>query len=167
MTPTGRRKPSGLSTGFQTYPTVTGSNTGIGKETVRALLSKNTKVYIASHNKARVDAAIEKLEATTGKKARSSSWTSPASVRSRLPPKFSKGSKRRSRVPTLNNLLFCRGAMNPPADAVISGGYDLQFGLSVVVDGIRWETLEDGPERHKFKVFDLYNQSKFANVVLA
>ncbi|KAF7353580.1 NAD(P)-binding protein [Mycena sanguinolenta] len=29
-----------------------------------------------------------------------------------------------------------------------------------LVDGIKWETLRDGPERRKTKLFDLYNQSK-------
>jgi NAD(P)-dependent dehydrogenase (short-subunit alcohol dehydrogenase family) len=48
---------------------VPGGNTGIGKETVKALLAKNAKVYIASHNQARVDAAVGELEKETGNKA--------------------------------------------------------------------------------------------------
>ncbi|KAF7353581.1 NAD(P)-binding protein [Mycena sanguinolenta] len=46
---------------------VTGGNGGIGKETVKALLLRNAKVYIASHNEARVDAAIDELERMTQK----------------------------------------------------------------------------------------------------
>jgi len=37
----------------------------------------------------------------------------------------------------------------------------------ILCDGINWETVRDGPERRKMKPLDLYNQSKFANVVIA
>lgn len=36
---------------------------------MKALLAKNAKVYIASHNQARVDAAIKELEEATSNKA--------------------------------------------------------------------------------------------------
>ncbi|KAG6856471.1 hypothetical protein H0H87_004050 [Tephrocybe sp. NHM501043] len=48
---------------------VTGGNTGIGKEIVRALLSRNAKVYMASRNAAKAKAAIEELEKETEKEA--------------------------------------------------------------------------------------------------
>ncbi|KAG6812183.1 hypothetical protein H0H92_003988 [Tricholoma furcatifolium] len=48
---------------------VTGGNTGIGKEIVRALLSHNAKVYMASRNIAKATAAIEELKEDTGKEA--------------------------------------------------------------------------------------------------
>lgn len=46
-----------------------GGNTGIGKEIVRALLSHNAKVYMASRNAQKAKAAIEELEKDTGKEA--------------------------------------------------------------------------------------------------
>jgi NAD(P)-dependent dehydrogenase (short-subunit alcohol dehydrogenase family) len=48
---------------------LTGGNNGIGKETVKALLAKNAKVYIAGHSKQRVDATIQELKAETGNEA--------------------------------------------------------------------------------------------------
>ncbi|KNZ74067.1 hypothetical protein J132_08238 [Termitomyces sp. J132] len=48
---------------------VTGGNTGIGKEIVRALLIHNAKVYMASRNVAKGKAAIEELKKDTGKEA--------------------------------------------------------------------------------------------------
>ncbi|KAJ6570277.1 hypothetical protein DFH09DRAFT_1154526 [Mycena vulgaris] len=171
---------------------VTGGNSGIGKETVKALLSKNAKVYIASHNKARVDAAIEELKETTGNTAffieldlaSLSSVKAAAQAFQRLESK-------------LDVLINNAGVMIPPLDALTVEGYDLQFGVNVVghyyftrllipqltaagssrivnltshahilIDGIKWETIRDGPERQKTKPLDLYNQSKFANVVV-
>jgi len=48
---------------------VTGGNTGIGKETVKALLAKNAKVYMAARSEERAKAAIEDLKQMTGKEA--------------------------------------------------------------------------------------------------
>ncbi|KAJ7142150.1 hypothetical protein C8R43DRAFT_582840 [Mycena crocata] len=171
---------------------VTG-NTGIGKETVKALLAKNAKVYIASHNRARVDAAIDELQQVTGKKAlflemnlaSLSSVKAAAGVFQKLESK-------------LDVLVNNAGVMCPPSEALTTEGYDLQFGLNVMghyyftkllipqlmaagsarivnvsshghilTDGIKWETITDGPARQKAKPLDLYNQSKFANVVVA
>ena len=46
-----------------------GGNTGIGKETIRALLQHNAKVYLAARSKEKADAAIADLKAATGKEA--------------------------------------------------------------------------------------------------
>jgi len=46
---------------------VTGSNSGIGKETARVLLSKNAKVYLAGRNARRLEDAIAELKELTGK----------------------------------------------------------------------------------------------------
>lgn len=46
-----------------------GGNSGIGKETVKALLSKHAKVYIASHDKARVEATVQELKSATDNEA--------------------------------------------------------------------------------------------------
>ncbi|KAF7330985.1 NAD(P)-binding protein [Mycena venus] len=172
---------------------VTGGNSGIGKETVKALLAKNAKVYIASHNRARVEAAMRELEQATGNKAlfielnlsSLSSVKAAAEAFQRLETK-------------LDILINNAGVMSPPIESITAEGYDLQFGLNVVghyyftrlltpqliaagsarivtltshghslTDGIKWETLKDGPARQKEKPFDLYNQSKFGNVVVA
>lgn len=39
----------------------------VGKETARALLAKNAKVYLACRSPAKTQAAVEDLKATTGK----------------------------------------------------------------------------------------------------
>lgn len=48
---------------------VTGGNTGVGKETVKALLSKNANVYMASRSKTKAEQAIADLKTQTGKEA--------------------------------------------------------------------------------------------------
>ncbi|KAG8997944.1 hypothetical protein FRB90_012407 [Tulasnella sp. 427] len=48
---------------------VTGGNTGIGKETVKALVAKNAKVYMASRSRSRADQAIADIREQTGKDA--------------------------------------------------------------------------------------------------
>lgn len=49
--------------------TFSGGNAGIRKETVRALLSHNAKVYMASRSRDRATKAIAKLKESTGKEA--------------------------------------------------------------------------------------------------
>ncbi|KAJ7756412.1 NAD-binding protein [Mycena maculata] len=172
---------------------VTGGNSGIGKEIVKSLLFKNAKVYIASHNQARADAAIEELEVLTGNKAFfiELNLASLSSVKAAARAFQSLESK-------LDVLINNAGVMLPDPNALTTEGYDLQFGVNVVgpyyftrlllpqltaagssrivtlsshghilVDGIKWETIRDGPERKKAKPLDLYNQSKFADVVMA
>jgi retinol dehydrogenase 12 len=41
----------------------------VGKETVKALLTKNAKVYLAARSKERAQAAIADLEKETGRRA--------------------------------------------------------------------------------------------------
>lgn len=48
---------------------VTGGYTGVGKETVFALLRRNAKVYIAGRTPAKAEAAIQELKERTGKDA--------------------------------------------------------------------------------------------------
>ncbi|KAF7326859.1 NAD(P)-binding protein [Mycena venus] len=172
---------------------VTGGNSGMGKETVTALLSKNAKVYIASHNQARVDAAVGELEKATGHRALflKLNLTSLSSVKAAAQAFQKLESK-------LDVLINNAGVMLPNPKALTVEGYDLQFGLNVVgpyyftrlllpqlmaagsarivnlsshghifIERIKWDTIRDGPERQKTKPLDLYNQSKFANVVVA
>jgi retinol dehydrogenase-12 len=168
---------------------VTGGNSGIGKETVKALLAKNAKVYIASHNKDRVDAAIQELKAITNNEAffLELNLASLHSVKAAAEAFQRLESK-------LDVLINNAGVMIPPPEALTEEGYDLQFGLNVLghyyftkllipqlvtagssrivnvsshghilVDGVNWDTVRDGPERQKAKPLDLYNQSKFVS----
>ncbi|KAI0369676.1 NAD-P-binding protein [Pilatotrama ljubarskyi] len=48
---------------------VTGGNTGIGRETVKRLLMKNAKVYLAARSKDKATRTIEELREETGKEA--------------------------------------------------------------------------------------------------
>lgn len=48
---------------------VTGANTGIGKETAKALLNHNAKVYIAARSQEKAEVAIKDLKNSTGKEA--------------------------------------------------------------------------------------------------
>ncbi|TFY79017.1 hypothetical protein EWM64_g4989 [Hericium alpestre] len=49
---------------------VTGGSAGIGKETVKMLLGKGAKVYIASRGEKKAHEAIQELKAETGREAR-------------------------------------------------------------------------------------------------
>jgi short-subunit dehydrogenase len=48
---------------------VAGGNAGIGKETVKVLLSHNAKVYLAARSASKANAAMAELKAETGKEA--------------------------------------------------------------------------------------------------
>ena len=48
---------------------VTGGYTGIGLETVKALLKKNAKVYIAGRDRTKADKALKTLKEEMGKDA--------------------------------------------------------------------------------------------------
>ncbi|KAJ7779264.1 hypothetical protein B0H16DRAFT_809907 [Mycena metata] len=48
---------------------VTGGNAGLGRLTAKGLLQRNAKVYMASRNPQKAEAAIEELYALTGKRA--------------------------------------------------------------------------------------------------
>jgi len=172
---------------------VTGANSGIGKETVKALLISKAKVYIASHNRERCEAAIAELEGTTGHRA---IFLDLDLAKLHSVKLAAEEFQRQESV--LHVLVNNAGAMLPDHKAVTAEGYDLQFGINVIghyyftrllipqlaaagtsrvvnvssashlfADSIHWETLKDGPSRQKVKGFDLYNQSKFGNVVFA
>ncbi|KAG6915146.1 hypothetical protein DXG01_013041 [Tephrocybe rancida] len=165
---------------------VTGANTGIGKETVKALLAHNAKVYMAGRSKEKCDIAIQDLKATTGKEA--------IFLKVDLAdlPTIKAGAEE-----------FRRGVMIPPVELLTEQGYDLQFGTNVLghfyltklllpallagakssPDGkarvvntsssghisgnLDFNTLKDSPKRKKSQRFTLYSQSKFGNVVFS
>ncbi|KAI0796198.1 NAD(P)-binding protein [Abortiporus biennis] len=106
---------------------VTGGNTGIGKETVKQLLKKGAKVYMASRNKAKAEAAIANLKQETGSEAifLELDLASLSSVKKAAEIFLS---KERELHILFNNagLMFC------PVDLVTQDGYDMQFGTNVL-----------------------------------
>ncbi|KAG9046314.1 hypothetical protein FS837_004628 [Tulasnella sp. UAMH 9824] len=125
---------------------VTGGNTGIGKHTVKALLNKNAKVYMASRSKSRAEQAIADLKQETGKEAifleldlaNLGKITKAAkefircvfiSLRSSSGPSFTSILSKES---ALHILFNSGGVMTPPIEQTTEDGYDLQFGTNVL-----------------------------------
>lgn len=106
---------------------VTGGNTGIGKETVEALLEHNAKVYMACRSQEKADAAIQELKAKTGREAifLHLDLSSLASVKKAAEEFLSKERE-------LHVLFNNAGVMWPPMDWLTEDGYDLQFGTNVL-----------------------------------
>ncbi|KAG8941226.1 hypothetical protein FRC04_004678 [Tulasnella sp. 424] len=106
---------------------VTGGNTGIGKHTIRALLNKNAKVYMASRSKQKAEQAITDLKQETGKDAIFLELDL-ASL-----DKVTKAAKEfMSKEPALHILFNSGGVMVPPIEQLTEDGYDLQFGTNVL-----------------------------------
>jgi len=106
---------------------VTGGNVGVGKETIKALLEHNAKVYMASRSKEKAEAAIADLKKATGKEAvfLELDLGSLASVRQAAAEFMSKEHE-------LHILFNNAGVMAPPREWLTVDGYDLQFGTNVV-----------------------------------
>ncbi|PCH40328.1 NAD(P)-binding protein [Wolfiporia cocos MD-104 SS10] len=106
---------------------VTGGNVGIGRETIKALLQHNAKVYMASRSKEKADEAIKHLKEETGKAAifLELDLSDLSSVRRAAKEFLSKESE-------LHALFNNAGVMVPPIEMVTKDGYDMQFGTNVV-----------------------------------
>ncbi|CAE6423440.1 unnamed protein product [Rhizoctonia solani] len=107
---------------------VTGGNAGVGKETCKALLNKNAKVYLAARSKSRADAAIEWLKSETNGKAPiflELDLGNLASIR-KAAEEF------KSKEKELHVLFNNAGVMMPSVDQRTADGYDLQFGTNVL-----------------------------------
>ncbi|KAG8980276.1 hypothetical protein FRB94_011994 [Tulasnella sp. JGI-2019a] len=104
---------------------VTGSNSGIGKETIQELLLKNAKVYMAARTRARAEQAISDLKSKTGKDAifLELDLADLSSV-TRAAKEF------KSKEPALHILFNSGGVMAAPVDQLTADGYDLQFGTN-------------------------------------
>jgi len=180
---------------------VTGGNTGVGKETVKALLEHNAKVYIAGRSENKVKEAIKDLQAQTGKTAEflPLDLGDLRSVKKGAEEFIQKESK-------LDVLFNNAGIMWPSAELVTAQNIDLQFGTNVLghfyftklllptliataaergkpsrvihtasstaqthpaEEGIKIDTLVDGPARKKKSTEILYGQSKLGNVILS
>ncbi|KAG9221386.1 hypothetical protein CCMSSC00406_0009835 [Pleurotus cornucopiae] len=106
---------------------VTGGNTGIGKESVRALLVHNATVYMASRSEERAQSAIAELKEATGKE--------PIFLRLDLGnlSNIRKAAEEfLSKEKQLHVLMNNAGVMYPPIDQVTDDGYDMQFGTNVI-----------------------------------
>jgi len=106
---------------------VTGGNSGIGKETVKALLEHNAKVYIAARNKTKTEEAIEDLRQQTGKQAvfLQLDLADMKAVKAAAEEFLSKETE-------LHVLYNNGGVMATPADQLTADGYDMQFGTNVL-----------------------------------
>ncbi|KAH7926405.1 NAD(P)-binding protein [Leucogyrophana mollusca] len=106
---------------------VTGANTGIGKETVKALLVHGAKVYIATRNQDLAEKAILELKQETGNEAifLKLDLADLSSVKAAAEEFTSKETQ-------LHVLFNNAGVMVPPVERVTANGYDLQFGTNVL-----------------------------------
>ncbi|KAJ7779818.1 NAD(P)-binding protein [Mycena metata] len=106
---------------------VTGGNSGIGKETAKALLQHNAKVYIAARSAEKSKAAIDDLKAQTGKQAEFLllDLADLTSVK-RAAAEFAQKESR------LHVLFNNAGVMEPPIELVTAQNYDLTFGTNVL-----------------------------------
>ncbi|KAJ6496056.1 NAD(P)-binding protein [Mycena sanguinolenta] len=106
---------------------VTGANVGIGKETVKALLQHNAKVYLAARSEEKAKEAIADLKSQTGKEAifLRLDLADLHSVK-RAAEEFTKKENR------LHVLFNNGGLMGPPIEQLTAQGYDLTFGTNVL-----------------------------------
>ncbi|KAI0821683.1 NAD-P-binding protein [Trametes gibbosa] len=176
---------------------VTGGNVGIGRETVKRLLLKNAKVYVASRSKEKSERAIEELREETGKTALflQLDLSDLDSVR-KATEEFKK------REPQLDCLILNAGVLYPARDQLTAQGYDATFGTNAVghfllvrllystlsasgrkgdpsrivwlssmanLDprGLAYDAFRDGPARRKMDQFELYAESKLAVILLS
>ncbi|KAJ7489228.1 hypothetical protein FB451DRAFT_685050 [Mycena latifolia] len=175
---------------------VTGGNAGIGRQTVKVLLENNAKVYMASRNPQKAEAAIEELHRLSGKRAvfLPLDLSDLASVKAAATEFLSKEKE-------LHVLYNNGGIMVPPIEEATPDGYDLTFATNVLghfyltklllptliatahvrgvarivtltsmvhyVATVDYSSFQDGPTRLKRTPFDMYAQSKWANAVFA
>ncbi|KAI0029800.1 NAD(P)-binding protein [Vararia minispora EC-137] len=106
---------------------VTGGNTGVGKETVKPLLARGAKVYIAARNEAKTKSAIEDLKKETGKEAVSLhlDLADLVSVKAAAKEFLSKENR-------LDILFNNAAVMACPVDELTKQGFDMQIGTNVL-----------------------------------
>ncbi|KAJ7149332.1 NAD-P-binding protein, partial [Mycena haematopus] len=106
---------------------VTGANIGIGKETVKALLQHNAKVYLAARSPEKAKEAIADLKSQTGKEA-IFLLLDLADLQS-----VKRAAEEFAQKETQLHVLFNNGGlMGPPIEQLTAQGYDLTFGTNVL-----------------------------------
>ncbi|KAF9524304.1 hypothetical protein CPB83DRAFT_898051 [Crepidotus variabilis] len=147
---------------------VTGANAGVGKETAKALLSHNAKVYLAARSKEKAEAAIRELKQLTGQEGifLKLDLSELSSVKAAAEE-------------------FLSGVMVPPHGQLTSQGYDSQF-VTNVLGHFHFTTLllpaliagkNTSPNKkarvvttssgEKTSVESLYKDSKLGNILFA
>ncbi|KAJ7679577.1 NAD(P)-binding protein [Mycena rosella] len=106
---------------------VTGAKSGIGKETVKALLQHNAKVYLAARGREDSERVIKDLKKITGKEALflELDLANLAGVRKAADEFLSKETE-------LHVLFNNAGVMFPELDMLTKDGYDTQWGVHVL-----------------------------------
>ncbi|KAF7335670.1 NAD(P)-binding protein [Mycena venus] len=106
---------------------VTGANIGVGKETVKALLQHNAKVYLAARSLEKAKEAIDDLKSQTGKQAEFLQLDL-ADLHS-----VKRAAQEFNQKETQLHVLFNNGGvMGPPIEQLTTQGYDLTFGTNVL-----------------------------------
>ncbi|TFK24421.1 NAD(P)-binding protein [Coprinopsis marcescibilis] len=107
---------------------VTGANTGIGEETVKALLQHKAKVYLAARSQDKAEQAIQDLKQQTGGKEAIFLKLDLADFKS-----VKSGAEEfLSKEKELHVLFNNAGVMMAPVPLITAQGYDLQFGTNVL-----------------------------------
>ncbi|KAJ7656510.1 NAD(P)-binding protein [Mycena polygramma] len=106
---------------------VTGGNSGIGKETVKALVEHNAKVYIMARTRKSAEAVIEQIYKETQK----TSYFIPLDLADLSSVKASVAEFMR-REEQLHILFNNGGVMAPPIEQTTSAGHDMCFGVNVL-----------------------------------
>ncbi|KAI0826458.1 NAD(P)-binding protein [Irpex lacteus] len=106
---------------------VTGGYSGIGKETVKALLMRHAKVYIAGRSETKANPVIQELQQSTGNEAifLTLDLADLASIR-RCAKEFL------VKEQELHILFNNAGVLFNPIDQLTADGYDLTFGTNVL-----------------------------------
>ncbi|KAF7981824.1 hypothetical protein HWV62_31949 [Athelia sp. TMB] len=120
---------------------VTGANTGVGKETVKVLLSHGATVYLAARSAEKGAAAIRELKEATGREALflQLDLADLRSVKAAA-EEFIRHAQRFESFLTASRLTHppvakrasCMGVFAPPVEQLTKDGYDLQFGTNVL-----------------------------------
>ncbi|TFK99249.1 NAD-P-binding protein [Pterulicium gracile] len=114
-------------TGFVTM--VTGGYAGIGYQTVKALLKKNAKVYIAGRSRTKAEEAIGKLRNEVNGRVDAHFLELDLGNLKSVKRAVGDYTNRESKL----HILFNNGGvMHPPLESLTSDGYDDQFGINVL-----------------------------------
>ncbi|KAI0058522.1 NAD-P-binding protein [Artomyces pyxidatus] len=144
---------------------VTGGNVGIGRETVKALLAHNAKVYMASRSEDKATAAIAELKAETGKEAifLKLDLADLRSVKASAEEFLSKENE-------LHILFLNAGVMACPVEWTTEQKFDMQFGTNVIGHFLFSQLLlpalfaatESSPTHEKARVVTTSSGSSYA-----